>query len=62
MGISIGMKDFITLPYGRYEHEMEGITVYQSFQRGIPKLVRYNVNRWVSIVRSMFREYVVRYG
>lgn len=62
LGISIGLKDYITLPYVRYEHELEGVTVYQSFQRGCPKVIRYNVNRWVAIVRSMFKEYVAKYG
>lgn len=62
LGASIGFKDYITLPYGRYEHELEGVTVYQSFQRGCPKVIRYNVNRWVAIVRSMFKEYVAKYG
>jgi len=62
LGMSIGMKEFLSLPYGRYEHELEGITVYQSYQRGVPKLIRYNVNRWVSIVRSMFRDYIAKYG
>ncbi len=62
LGMSIGMKDFLSQPYSRYEHEMEGITVYQSYQRGVPKLIRYNVNRWVSIVRSMFGDYISKYG
>lgn len=62
LGISIGWKDYLTLPYFRYEHEMEGITVYQSYQRGLPKIIRFNVNRWVSIVRSMFGDYVKKYG
>ncbi len=62
LGWTIGAKDYLTLPYRRYEHEMDGITIYQSYQRGIPKLVRQNVNRWVAIVRSMFRDYVAKYG
>jgi len=62
LAVTIGMKDYLSLPFGRYEHEMDGITVYQSYQRGIPKVVHYNVMRWVSIVRSMFDEYVAKYG
>ncbi len=62
LGWTIGKKDFLTLPFGRYEHEEEGILVYQSFQRGLPKAVRYNAKRWVAIVRSMFRDYVFRHG
>lgn len=62
LGITVGLKNFCFLPYRRYEHEMEGIMVYQSFQRGIPKVIRPNVERWISIVRSMFSEYVAKYG
>ena len=62
LAVTIGMKDYLSLPYGRYEHEMDGITVCQSYQRGIPKAVHHNVMRWVSIVRSMFDEYVAKYG
>ncbi len=56
------MKDYLTLPYGRYEHEMDGVTVVQSFQRRLPKAVRHNAMRWVAIVRSMFSNYVRKYG
>lgn len=62
LGISIGLKDYLTLSYRRYEHEMDGVMVYQSYQRGLPKRICFNVNRWVSIVRSMFREYVEKHG
>jgi len=62
LGISVGAKNFLTLPYGRYEYQLEGVTIFQSYQRGIPKVIRYNVNRWIGIVRSMFSDYVARYG
>jgi glycosyltransferase involved in cell wall biosynthesis len=41
---------------------MDDVTVYQSYQRGIPKVVRPNVKRWVSIVQSMFKDYEAKYG
>ena len=62
LGITIGWKDYLTQPWRRYEHVMDGITVYQSYQRGIPKVIRPNVDRWVSVVRSMFVEYMAKYG
>ena len=62
LGLSIGFTDYITLPYGRHEKVMEGITVCQSYQRGLPKNIRRNVNRWLSIVQSMYGDYVKRYG
>lgn len=62
LGMTIGMHDYLTLPYGRYEHVEDGITVCQSYQRGVPRLIRYNVHRWVSIVCSMFADYASKYG
>ncbi|MBR5749065.1 MAG: glycosyltransferase [Prevotella sp.] len=62
LGITIGLKDYLLLPYRRYEHQRDDITVYQSYQRGLPRMVRHNVNRWVGIVGSMFRAYVRKYG
>lgn len=62
LGFSIGGKDYFVLPSCRYEHEQDGITVFQSFQRGIPKAIRWNMKRWVAIVCDMFDDYVARYG
>ena len=62
LGVTIKGKDYWVLPFSRYEHQRDGITVCQSYQRGLPRLVRYNVVRWVSIVESMFRDYILKYG
>ncbi len=53
---------FFKYPYHRSWTEQDGVEVFQSFQRGIPKVVRPNVRRWISIVSSMFDAYVARYG
>jgi glycosyltransferase involved in cell wall biosynthesis len=62
LGFSIGGKDYFVLPSCRYEHEQDGITVCQSFQRGVPKAIRWNMKRWVAIVCDMFDDYVAHYG
>lgn len=62
LGVTIGLKGFLSLPFRRYEHQENGITVCQSFQRGIPMAVRWNIRRWVHIVCDMFDDYVRRYG
>ena len=62
LGVTIGLSDYLCLPYSRHEHEKDGITVCQSFQRGVPLVVRWNVRRWVRIVCSMFDDYVHKYG
>ena len=62
IALTIGPKGYFTLPWRRYEHNRDGITVYQSFQRGVPKAVRWNMKRWVATVCEMFDDYVARYG
>ena len=62
LGATIGLRDYVVRPYHRFVHEMEGVTVYQSYQRGLPRMVHHNVERWIGIVRSMFRDYVKRHG
>ena len=62
LGFSIGGKDYFVLPFCRYEHVQDGITVCQSFQRGVPKAIRWNMKRWVAIVCDMFDDYVAHYG
>ena len=62
LGATIGLRDYVVQPYLRYEHELDGITVCQSYQRGLPKCIRYNVRRWVRIVQRMFADYVRKYG
>lgn len=62
LGITIGGKDFWVLPSCRYEHERDGITIYQSYQRGWPRMVHHNVMHWIDIVCQMFAEYVATYG
>ena len=62
LALTLGAKDYFSLPYRFYEHEMDGITICQSFQRGVPKAIRWNAKRWVAIVCQMFDDYVARYG
>ena len=35
LGATIGLRDYFVRPYLRYEHVMDGITVCQSYQRGL---------------------------
>ena len=62
LGATIGLRDYLCLPYSRYEHGRDGITICQSFQRGVPLVIKWNVRRWVQIVCSMFDDYVGQYG
>ena len=62
LGVTIGLKGYLCLPYRCYEHQRDGITVCQSFQRGVPMVIKWNVRRWIRIVCSMFDDYVNKYG
>lgn len=62
LGLTVNTKPFFTYPIGRYEHVQDGIPVIQSYQRGIPKAIHYNVQHWVYVVCSMFADYVQKYG
>lgn len=62
LGVTVNWRDYLSLPYSRYEYESEGVAVLQSYQRGIPLVVRPNVRQWVSIVCDMFDDYVRQYG
>ena len=58
LGLTVNTKLFFTYPIGRYEHVQDGIPVIQSYQRGIPKAIHYNVQHWVYVVCSMFADYM----
>ena len=62
LGFTVGGKDYMVLPFTRFEHERGGITICQSYQRGLPRMARHNAKRWIDIVLSMFDEYVRKYG
>lgn len=54
--------EYISLPYHRRFTEIQDVPLYQSYMRGLPMMIRPNVNRWVEIVREMYRAYVKKYG
>lgn len=62
LGLTVNQKDYLTLPRGCFEHVMDGVTVYQSYQRGLPKAVRRNMRSWVNTVCSMYQDYEKKYG
>lgn len=62
LSIKRSIREFFAIPFGREYKEIDGIPVYQSYMRGIPKCIRPNVRRWTGIVRSMYAQYVKTYG
>lgn len=62
LSVKKDVRSFLSLPYKTHEEMMDGILVVRHFQRGIPMVIRPNVNRWVRTVQRMFRDYIVKYG
>lgn len=62
LGISCGWCDYLTRPYGLAVEQMEGIEVWRSYQRGIPKVIRPNVERWLAGAERLVETYVQQYG
>ena len=62
LSIRKSLREFLFFDYQRRFTTMQGIPLYQSYMRGVPMTIRPNVNRWVKIVRSMYKDYVSLYG
>ena len=62
LSVKKGIADFCLYSYGRKWTEMDGVSVYYSYTRGIPMMIKPNVERWVKTVRQMFDDYVQKYG
>jgi len=52
---------FTQSPFRRHVR-LYDVDCYLSYQRGIPKVIRLNVERWLRIVQEMFAEYVKENG
>lgn len=62
LSLRISKTRYFTYSYRPKWSNVDGISVYKSYQRGWPKVIRPNVKRWVARVRSMFADYVRLYG
>lgn len=62
LAMTIGLRDYLCLPWTQRTSLRDGIPVIQRFQRGVPKTVQWNMERWIAIVRTMFHGYVAQYG
>ena len=53
---------FLTLPWREERSEQEGVEVFCTYMRAVPKAVRCNVNRWTRLCEKAVDRYVRRYG
>lgn len=62
LSIKKSVPEFITLTYRHHLREMDGVSVYRSYMRGIPKCYRLNAERWIRTTKQLFAEYVAANG
>lgn len=62
LGVTVTPRHYFLLPSGRRWTEMDGIEVYQTYQRCLPRCYHRNRERYVDIVCSMYDDYVHRHG
>ena len=62
LGVSKDREFYLTAPWREERREMEGVEVFCTYMRAVPKAVRYNINRWVSLCEKAVERYVRCYG
>lgn len=62
IALTIDRSFYMKAPIGRWWEEMEGIEMYRTYMRGIPKVIKPNQERWCRTVLSMYEDYKKRYG
>lgn len=62
LGVSVDGAFYFKARQGRWWEEMDGVEVYRTYMRAIPRCVRPNQERWCRIVGKMYEDYRRRYG
>lgn len=62
LGVSLDRNFYFTAPWREERMEMEGVEVFCSYMRAVPKAVRYNLNRWIGLCLKAVERYVHRFG
>ena len=62
LGVSVDGLFYFKARHGRWWEEMEGVEVYRTYMRALPRCVRPNQVRWCRIVERMYEDYRRRYG
>ena len=62
LGVSKDHNFYLTAPWREERREMEGVEVFCTYMRAVPKAVRYNVNHWIRLCEKAVDRYVRRFG
>ena len=62
LGLSKDFGLYLTAPWHEERKELEGVEVFYSYMRAVPKAVRYNIHHWMSLCQRAVDRYVRRFG
>ena len=62
LGVSLDRKFYITAPWREERKELEGVEVFCTYMRALPKAVRYNINHWTGLCQEAVDRYVHHFG
>lgn len=62
LGVTLDRWFYLTAPWREERRELEGVEVFCTYMRAVPKAVRYNVNYWISLCEKAVDRYIVRFG
>ena len=62
VALTVDGSFFLKARCDRWWEQKEGVDVYRTYMRAMPRSVHWNMERWVRLVMSMYRNYVKRYG
>ena len=62
LGVSIDRDFYFIAPWCEKKREMEGVEVFCTYMRAVPKAVRYNINHWSYLCEKAVDRYVRRFG
>lgn len=62
LGVSLDREFYLMAPWREERKELEGVEVFCTYMRAVPKAVRYNINHWVRQCQKAVERYIRRYG
>lgn len=62
ISIKKSIREYLLFPHSTFEDNVDGIQIIKRYLRGIPKNIKKNQQNWISVVLSMFDNYLKQYG
>lgn len=62
LGLTVYPKMYFSAPFDRWWENDDNVEIYRTNFRGIPKVVKPNMQRYCNLISEMYDEYVIKYG